>query len=182
MRIFFTMSLAVISGVLSSCSIFFGNIRSVEEKSTQYSVEDLSKGRFHWKKTNSPPEIELTDGPRPDLVFESNQSAAVISLTSGCKGVTRTPQSEHNLAAYTRTLVMGIAELKFTEMKKFKIDQVDALWSSVSGTLNHAPVNLEIVVSQKDNCYYDLILVGPSPLSGSSLDDFRHFVSTFHFK
>lgn len=168
-------------GLLSSCSLFFGNIRSTEEKSSQYTVEELTQLRPHWKKISPSQDSEVTESTRPDLTFESIRTSSVISLTSGCK--TRSDsRPAKNLSELTRVLLLGISDLKYKTVCKRQIEKVDALWSSVSGEVNHEPVAMEVVVFQRGDCSYDLILVGRPPLSPEDQDDFAHFVSTFHFK
>jgi len=179
MRNFIIFSFIFLMGLLSSCSLFFGNIRSIEERSRQYFVDDLNRSRAEWKKQSATQDAESPDGARADLTYLSSRTSAVISLTSGCKSQT---SEIRNLTEETRVLLLGISEIKFDVVRKKQVDQAEAFWSSVSGQMNHEPIQLEIVVFQKGNCTYDLTLVGSPTLSSDNQKDFAHFVSTFHFK
>ena len=165
---------------LSGCSLFFGNIRPSEEKSSHYSVEELSKSTPGWRKLLSPTEGETSDASHPDASYESEKSAAVISVTSGCRNQMEAHHPK-SLTEQTRGLLFGISKVNFESVSKIEIDHTDALWSKVTGELNGEPVKFEIIVTQKRNCFYDLVLVGRPPFSRQEQVVFAHFVSTFHF-
>lgn len=180
MRKYFILISILYTSSLSGCSLFFGNIKPSEEKSSHYSVEELSKSTPGWRKLVGPTDGETSDFSRPDVSYESEKSAAVISMTSGC----RSPGDAHSansLTEQTRGLLFGIAKVNFESVSKIEIDHTDALWSKVTGELNGEPVKFEIIVTQKSNCFYDLVLVGRPPFSRQDQEVFAHFVSTFHF-
>jgi hypothetical protein len=169
----------LLSELLSSCSLFFGNIRSVEEKSKQYSIQDPNLSHSHWKKVESTQDSELPEGARADISFESIKTSAVISLTSACKSQSSEVKS---LTEQTHTLLLGVSDLKLELVRQTQVDRAQALWSSVSGKMSQSPVQLEIVAFQRGSCTYDLVLAGSPTLSVDEQEDFSQFVSTFHFK
>lgn len=175
----FFLSFLLIS--LNACALFIGSIKSTEEKSTQYSIDDLSKSHSGWSKVLRTADSELPDNARPDLIFESSRSNSVISITSACKAVSESSVAK-NLTEETRVLLLGLTDLKILSTEKMRIDRSEALWTKVSGQMNQEAVRIETVVTRQGDCFYDLVLVGRSPLSEEDQKAFSDFVSTFHFK
>src|SRR5690242_15131208 len=70
----------------SGCSLFFGNIKPVEEKSTSYGILDLSVNSAEWVRVES--NQEATESPQSgisDMAFQSKRTASIISISSACK-------------------------------------------------------------------------------------------------
>src|SRR4051794_2027464 len=72
----------------SGCSLFFGNVKPTEERSTQYGVMDLSKGKSDWikldpKSSSDPADnegLKETDAPTTgisDIAYQSKTTASI---------------------------------------------------------------------------------------------------------
>jgi hypothetical protein len=168
----------------TGCSLFFGNIRPVEEKSKHYHVIDLSQKSEEWEKleNQSSTTAEIPEqGSVSDTAFQSNQTAAIISLNSACKQY-ESKQPQQSLKKLSSELFLGITDVTFLEEKELVIQGVPALETTIRGQLSGEDTQLRAVVLQKQNCVYDLMYIARPEKFEKNLRDFSRFVSSLSLK
>ena len=180
----FTLTLIAVMALSSGCSTLIGNIKPVEDKSTRYKVIDLSLTNSEWTRLgarqedpsgrNTPETVEKTQ--TSDLSFQSKKTASIISLNSACRE--DQGDEEHSLKDFSRTLLLGISEIKTVDQKNLQIDQVAALETTVDGKLNSQPVKLRTVVLKDQDCLFDLMYVARPEHFLQNEDDFEKFISS----
>ncbi len=169
----------------SGCSLFFGNIRPIEEKSKAYEISEFSKNHPNWKKVSQsdhPDEIKDSgDSAVSDIAYQSELTASVISLNSACRE-NQNEKTRKNLSELSRELLLGISNITIKEEAKSTVGQAPALITTVKGELNHETVMLRTVVVQKRNCVYDLMFVSRPESFKKDEKDFEDFVSSLKLK
>src|SRR4051812_36862304 len=77
----------------NGCTLFFGNIKPVDEKSNSYAVMDLSENQSVWTRLDHQAASEApsdgtssSDPTGSDLAYQSKNTAAIISVNTACKG------------------------------------------------------------------------------------------------
>jgi hypothetical protein len=166
---------------LGSCSLFFGNIKPIEEKSQQYHIQDLSLKNRQWKALNPKAEGENSDAVRSDMAFESKRTASVASINSVCRSIDPLDKKK-TLKELTQELLLGIVDIKIKKEENIQIADVPALMSLFQGKLDGEAVQLKTVVVQKDHCIYDFVLVGRPAWQPDDEADFNAFVSSFQIQ
>jgi hypothetical protein len=171
---------------LSGCSLFFGNIKPIEEKANDYGVLDLSKVSSDWVKLDPKSNSEAKDSTGipesgvSDVAFQSKKTASIISVNSACK-VYQTHEKV-DLAALTRELLLGISSITAKEERKLTIDHFPALETTVQGKINEENMMLRTVVLHRVNCTYDLMYVARPEKFNVKVEDFSRFVSSLKLK
>ena len=66
------------------CSILVGNVRPIETKSNGYRYDDLSQASG-WVKKSTKADDTHRSNELSDIVFQSQTTAAIISLNSACR-------------------------------------------------------------------------------------------------
>ena len=162
----------------TGCNLLVGNIKPVDEKSSTYSILDLSSLGPEWVKTGA--KTESSDSGVPDEVYQSQKTSSVISVNSVCKSYK--PDQQQDLNELTHQLLLGISEITSREDKKLIIDRVPALQTTIQGKLNNETVLFRTVVLQKNNCIYDLIYVSKPDHFKINEGDFSKFVSSLRLR
>lgn len=85
------------------------------------------------------------------------------------------------LSALTRHLFAGLQEIKIRKEQSLRLDDREALRSSVSASLDGLPLRLETVVVKKDWCLFDFYLVSPPESFAQALPDFETFFRGFEY-
>ncbi len=181
LRFLMPLSTVLLSLFLSGCSLFFGNIRPVEEKSTAYGIEDLSRSSTEWTRMDSSKESpEAPQSGIADSAFQSKKTASIISINSACKSYEN--NRKESLVALTRELLLGISEITTFEEKNLFLDKNPALQTTVQGNINQEKMMLQTVVVQKGKCIYDLMYVSRPEKFILNQSDFSRFVSSLRLK
>lgn len=170
---------------LNGCSLFFGNIKPVEEKSKTYGIVDLSRENSEWVKVDPKATGVEADAEEPesgvsDTVFQSKKTASIISINSACKG--SKPGKKQTLQELSRELLLGISDLKRKEERQINVSGVDALETTVQGKINQEEMVLRTVVLIRANCVYDLMYVSRPERFAGNENDFNLFVSSLRLK
>ena len=179
---------------LSGCSLFFGNIKPTEERSTTYGIEDLSLANHDWVKV-TPESIARSSGEAPnesadptgetqgiaDAAFQSKKTASIISINSVCRGDSETGRVEP-LRSLTRELLLGVSDISLQEEKDLVVAKKPALETTVRGKIDGEEMVLMAVVLQQDRCVYDLMYVSRPQHFEQGLGEFRRFSASLKFK
>lgn len=164
------------------CSLFLGNIRPVEEKSTQYGILDLTKMNPDWIKLDNipPPTPERPASEIPDTTYQSKKTGSVISINSICKDFDA--PSEANLKASTNALLLGISGVSIQEQKPIPLWNSTALQTTLKGKIDQQERILRTVVVHKDKCTYDLMYIAEPKFFNLNEADFTRFVTSLNLK
>lgn len=151
--------------LLSGCSVLVGNVRPVDEKDESVSWRDMSKQK-EWIRLDlaerlkeKDPEVQ-PDTAIPDLAFQHDQTAAIISINSACREKQRSHDEQlplqDRLKTYTQRLHFGF-QIDSRKESASKIDGFSAWEVTVRGKLEEEPVMMRTVVFERKNCVYDLM-------------------------
>ena len=165
----------------ASCSLFFGNIKPSDEKSSTYRYLDLSTQTQNWMKW-SDQGAQITSDSRDlsqsDISFRSKKSHASISINSVCK---KNPQHyrQPHLKALGQELFLGLHQVEILTERNLKVSRVDAYEMTIKGLLQQTPLMMRVVLLQKDACSYDLIYISDPLEFKNHEEDFNRFVAAF---
>jgi hypothetical protein len=173
----------------SGCSLFFGSVKPVEEKSDAYGIMDLSKINSDWTRLDpksTSDQATNQDAPPPesgisDVVFQSKSSASIISINSACKNYKK-GEEKQDLQALTNELLLGISDILLREEAKVIIEGTPALQTTVEGKLNRENMMLRTVVLQRSHCIYDLMYIARPERFKENEGDFSRFISSLRLK
>lgn len=179
----------VIAVTQPGCSLFFGNVKPVEEKSDSYGIQDLSKVNSDWIRLDpaaTPSNHSTVDAPPPesgisDVVFQSKKSASIISLNSACNRYKKVPQAP-DLKALTRELFLGLSDTHHQEQVPLQIQNTPALQTTIEGKLNGEAMKLRTVVLQRSHCVYDLMYIARPDRFSENEATFSQFVSSLRLR
>ncbi len=170
-----------------SCSLFFGSVKPIDDKSSAYLIFDLSKltewTRLDSKKDKLQPgesSYNAEDGGS-DLAFQSQQTGAVISLNSVCRNLI-SPPNKTDLRKLTRELLLGISNIHSNTEVETKIDGQPALETTLLGKMNEKNVAIRAVVLNAGDCTYDLMYVTQPDRFSIDEGDFTRFATSLHIK
>ena len=164
----------------TGCSLFFGNIKPSDEKSSAYHYLDLSRQTQDWFKIN-PKDLsshESNELSQADVSFQSKKGRASISINSVC---TKKPKIAHqdHLKALAQELFLGLSQVEVLQERTLKVSQTEAYEITIQGTLHQTQVMMRVVLLEKNSCTYDLIFVS-DPLEFKRFEtDFNRFVDSF---
>jgi hypothetical protein len=190
-NIYFRLSLSLVGMIsLNGCTLFFGNIKSVDEKSVSYGIMDLSQTKDDWIKldpkttANSPDNLSnnVNESGVTDAAYQSKTTDSVISINSACKSYVD-PTSESTLASLTQELLLGISNISLREEKNLTLRKdIPALETTIRGTIKKEKMMLRTVVIQRNNCVYDLMYISRAEKFEKNEADFSQFVSSLSLK
>ena len=161
----------------AGCSLFFGNVRPVEEKAKDYSIEDLSSEKSNWKLTTKQVAGSGSEYGRSDIAYQSLKTSSVISISSACR---QFPQVERagSLRELTRELLLGLSDVTFREEKEIKIGTTSALQTIVEGKMVDRKIKMSVVVVQLEQCLFDLMYVASPEAFPKEVETFNRFVQS----
>jgi hypothetical protein len=165
----------------SGCSLFFGNIKPIEEKSISYGIMDLSTQNSDWKRLEPSQDTNgnLATGIA-DASFQSQITGSIISINSACKRYE--DNRKERLSALTRELLLGISEISYFKEESVPIDGNSALQTTVRGKMNTEDMMLRTVVVHLGQCIYDLMYVSRPNKFKQGQETFSRFVSSLKLK
>lgn len=171
---------------VSGCSILIGNIKPSTEKSSAYTFQPPPQADSDWIAVDAKAPLKGDEkaGDKleeaSDLVFQSKSTANIISLNSTCRD--RDDVQINDLRAYTQLLLMGVQNMTDRVEKPLTIDKVEALETSVKGTLQNQAMEFQTVVTRRGNCVYDLMYIAQARHFAAKQASFAEFVKSLHFK
>ncbi|MCS6902397.1 MAG: hypothetical protein RMJ98_22340 [Myxococcales bacterium] len=84
------------------------------------------------------------------------------------------------LTALTAHLFLRFTERKVDEEKLVPFDGREALHTVMTAKLDGVPMRFEVVVTKKDGCVYDFVLIASPETFDSARPKFQRFVDGFH--
>jgi hypothetical protein len=191
---FLTLFGAISLGAISSgCSVVVGNVKPIEEKSTEYGVMDLRHISPDWKKldpaktaaqSESVKEQDVSPTEVSDVAYQSKSTASIISLDSACRLApdASRPGAERDLKSLTDLLLLGITDVTLREERGMEIQKTPALETTITGKLNGESMQIRTVVLKRQNCVYDLVYMSRPQYFERQLSDFSHFVASLKLR
>lgn len=176
--------------LLSGCSLLFGNIAPVSEKSGKYEAGALPEG---WNAL-SPQEMgEVVDDPddnaTSDFAFQSEKTQSIISINTACRPSLdwdelvpegkRAAENRKQLRSFAQQLLMGIEPVGQIDEKEVTVSRLPALETTMSGKLNDSDTRVRTVVMRKRDCIYDLMFVAQPQHFDTDVEAFSRFVASF---
>ena len=180
----------VILMALSSCSTLVGNVKPVDEKSTDYGVLDLSKENpTLWKRLDDaqlrPKDAQIGKNRQAfsseitDMAYQSTKTSAIISLNSSCREGRDTIT---DLAPYLRELLLGITDVSEKTESAQQVSGSDALEETVAGKMAGSQTKIRALVLSKQGCVYDLMYISRPDRFTEHENDFNRFVSSLRLR
>ena len=170
----------------TSCSTLVGNVKPVDQKSRSYLVTELQGDP--WVKLDPASLVSETkvdtksdtySSEITDLTFQSNKTAAIISLNSACR---KGRKEEANLKLVTHELLLGITDVTLRADKETKIENTPALITTIQGNLGGQTTKIRTVVLSRGECTYDLMYVSSPDRFTIHEEDFNRFVSSLKLR
>lgn len=169
----------ILSSVMpfSGCSLFFGNIRPVEEKSKDYSIDDLAANDSNWTVAdyNTDNGGFNHESGRSDIAYQSKKTGAIISVSSACR---KNPPNDRisTLQILTQELLLGLSDITARQENEVVVSGAKGLETTVQGRMIHEEVKLRTIVVQIDHCLFDLMYVSRPSEFEKDLVSFTKFV------
>lgn len=169
----------------TGCTLFFGNIKPVEQKSSSYKVTDLALRSSDWERVDQTKRNNIEDENSPqsgvvDTAFQAKQTGSIISINSLCKHYDY--DKSKDLTELSRELLLDVTHPVVTAKKEITVDQRPALETTIQGKVGSKPMTVRTVVLQRENCVFDLMYVAPTEKFNLNEEEFSSFVSSFRFK
>lgn len=164
----------------SSCGTLIGNVKPVVEKSQSYGVLDLSKANPDWKKLPAQSQNAAGNPDLPDVAYQSEKTASIISLDSACRPTFAT--ENRDLHAFTEQLLLGISDVTHRDETATTLQGAPALETTIEGKLNGENMALKAVVIHRAECVYDLMYVARPDHFAENEGDFSQFVASLRLK
>ena len=177
--------------LLNACSLLFGNIAAVSEKSGRYEAASLPS---EWESL-SPTEIgeAAPDDPdqnsRSDFAFQSAKTSSIISVNSACRPSLdwdelvpeekRKIENKNQLRNFTRQLLMGIEPSSPPTERELSVSDLSAMETTLAGSLSGKETRVRTVVVRRKDCIYDLMYVAQPPHFDADVEVFDRFVASF---
>ena len=174
----------------TGCSIFFGSVKPIVEKSTSYEILDLSAENPEWEK------ISKKDGEPgvSDLAFQSKITKSIISLNSTCKADSE-EQKIKSLRELTRELLRGFHsspggqssvsvpnEQDRKEEKSLTLNNIPALQTTLKSQLKGDDIQIQTIVLRNKSCVYDLMYIAKQNFFETHQKDFDRFSASLKLK
>jgi len=149
--------------LLTSCSIFFGSDTPKSAKGSEYKV-GFDQSRWEAKKDE-----------RSDYVFENKEDGRILLSNSFCEEFQEDPLDQLAMKTF-RTIN------KFQAQKKeyTTFNNREAYRVSGTGEVDGVKVNLKLLNTRRNNCYFDFLSI--DPLSATKDDAFEKFLGSVEFQ
>lgn len=194
MRLIQLSLLFTLASLSSACSLLFGNVAPVSEKSGRYEAGALPEG---WKSLSAADMGEvIADDPDQnaisDFAFQEEKTRSIISINSACRpsldwdelvpAEKRVAENRKQLRSFSHQLLMGIEPTGKPTEKEVTVSNLAALETTLLGEMNHQPTYVRAVVVRKHDCIYDLMFVAQPPHFDADVEVFSRFVASFKLR
>jgi hypothetical protein len=149
--------------LLTSCSIFFGSDSPKSAKGKEYKIK-FDQGNWVLKKDD-----------RSDYVYENKSDGRILLSNSFCEEFQDQPLDHLALKTF-RT----INSFKASKKDYTTFHNREAYRVSGSGIVDGVKVNLNLLNTRRNNCYFDFLSI--DPLSANKDNAFETFLSSVEFK
>ncbi len=151
---------------LSSCSLFFNSEGPKTAKDKYYTI-----------KFDSPDWSELKKENRSDYVFENKLDGRIQLSNSFCNEFQ--DQTLERLAHKTFRAIGNFQSKKgdYTTFNNREAYRLEGM-----GKVDGVDVELHLLNTRRDNCYFDFVAITPIEKTGDRVADFDKFLSSVVFK
>ena len=178
----FTLGASFLLLFLNGCSVLFGSVKPVEEKAVEPNLVQVQNLDPHWKKLEIKSEHEGTPEANediPDAAWQSNDTAAVISLNSACRQFN---DVESNLQNVTNTITTPWNNLQLISQKETTLNGYRALETIAEGYYLNRERKFQLVVVKSSACIYDLIFLSQPKTYDQEVAVFQRFRDSLKLK
>lgn len=149
--------------LLSSCSIFFGSEAPRSAKDQHYQVK-FKADQWDSKKDQ-----------RSDYVFENKKDGRIILSNSFCEEFQEEPLDRLAIKTF-RT----IDNFKVKKQDYTTFNNREAYRVTGSGEVDGVRVNLQLLNTRRNNCYFDFLAIDPEAATTDNV--FDDFLSSVEFR
>ena len=163
---------------LNGCSVLVGQVQPVEEHATKSHYTDVSVLSPNWKKLDIPAHTKSEDDV-PDAAWQSETTAAVISLNSACR---QNPDEHIDLKEVTGILLSQWDNLKILSETNVTVSKQTALETEAEGKYLGRDRKFKTVVVKTSTCVYDLVYLSPVKSFEEEVSVFERFRDSLNLK
>lgn len=164
---------------LNGCSVLMGQIKPVEEKAKKLPYTEVSTIDPTWKKLESASKTKGGVDDIPDAAWQSEKTAAVISLNSACR---QTTDGHADLKEVTRLLLSQWDNLEIQNEHATTLSGFYAWETEALGNYLRSERKFQTVVAKSPTCVYDLIYLSPIKSFAQELSVFQQFRDNLNLK
>jgi hypothetical protein len=188
---------ALISLFLTGCATFLGSGRPVEEKSFHYRISDLAQWNADWVREGDPENLTSdtkgvsdpgADSALADRSYRSEKTGSIITLNTICRpSHASLPKGVEPLRELSRTLFLGISDIKSSSEREIQVQGVTALERTLEGRLQVSPtqtkaMKLQTLVLLHEQCLFDFVLASAPSRFGQDVEAFRRWTESLRFE
>jgi hypothetical protein len=160
---------------LNGCSVLVGHVKPDDEKAADRSVmnkvPDLTLIDANWKKIVLAATF-TTSEDTPDSAWQSQKTAAVISINSACSQLN---DERSSIQYVTSSLLSQWRQLKILHQEDTKLSGYPALETTAEGYYLNRTRKFQTVAVKTPSCVYDLIYLSPVNTFDQELSSFQKF-------
>lgn len=150
--------------MISGCSIFFGSPEA--PKTAKNSRYTITFARPHW---------EYQQDNRSDYVFKNVKDGRIILSNSFCEEFQEQP-----LEQLAKKTFRTIEDFKPAKGTYTAFNDREAYRLEGSGSVDGVKVNLQLLNTRRDNCYFDFLAISPQGTQPTD-EAFADFLKTVRF-
>ena len=153
--------------LVSSCSIFFGNKQPDSAKGSQYKINFNQENWIENKKNEE----------RSDYVWTNKEDGRILLSNSFCEEFQDQPLDELAHRTFKAVGSFKAGEGKFTTFNDREAYRLEGI-----GKVDGVAVELHLLNTRRNNCYFDFVSITPVSLTNDRVADFDKFLSSVVFK
>lgn len=150
--------------LLTSCSLFFGSPEKPKS----------AKGREYENKFSSPDWV-LKKDQRTDYVFEHKSDGRILLSNSFCDEFQDQPLEDLAHLTFKSVGSFSKGDGQYTTFHDREAYRLEG-----SGSVDGVKVDLKILNTRRNNCYFDFVAISPKKIV--SPQSFDEFLKAVHFK
>lgn len=149
--------------LLTGCSLFFGSEAAKSAKEKHYKINFQAP---HWSAKQD---------KRSDYVFQNEKDGRIILSNSFCEEFQDQPLNRLALKTF-RT----IDNFKVQQQDYITFNNREAYRVTGTGEVDGVKVNLKLLNTRRNNCYFDFLAI--DPLTSQADSSFEKFLNSVEFK
>lgn len=151
---------------ISSCTLIFGTDQpAASAKGRHYTVHFDAAG---WSKKND---------ERSDYIFSNDQDGRILLSNSFCDEF-----QEGSLEQMARRTFSHLSDFEAISQEYTQFNQREAYRLLGTGKVDGVKVNLQLLNTRRNNCYFDFVAIDPFKPASSHQPDFERFLQAVEFR
>lgn len=155
-----------------------GQVKPLEEKAPKVPFTDVSTLSPVWRRIDIPAKVK-NEEDIPDAAWQSNATAAVISLNSACRQI---PDEHVDLKEVTQVLLSQWDGLSVIQQSERPLSTFPSLETVAEGKYLGRERKFKTVVVKTSTCVYDLVYLSPVKSFSEELSLFDQFRDSLNLK